>query len=76
MLSCFADQALVLKVLKVNMASSTHTSFTSLSLVTPDGVVHLPKEVLVVLVGEVDDFLDAVNELELDTKLLVGPLEQ
>ena len=30
---CFADQALVLKVLKVNMASSTHTSFTSLSRV-------------------------------------------
>ena len=34
MLKCFADQAFVLKVLKVNMALFTHTSFTSLSLVT------------------------------------------
>ena len=41
-----------------------------------DGVVHLSKEVVIVLVGVVDDFLAAVDELELDTKLLVGPLEQ
>ena len=41
-----------------------------------DGVVHLSKQVIVVLVGVVDDFLAAVDELELDTTLLVGPLEQ
>ena len=41
-----------------------------------DGVVHLPRKVVVVLVGVVDDLLAAVDKLELDTKLLVGPLEQ
>ena len=41
-----------------------------------DGVINVSKEVVVVLVGVVDDLLAAVDELELDTKLLVGPLEQ
>ena len=62
-----------MKVLKVNMASSTHTSFTSLSRVIMTASYML-KEVVVVLVGVVDDLLASVDELELDTKLLVGPL--
>ena len=39
-----------------------------------DGVVHLSKEVLVVLVGVVDHLLAAMDEYKLDTELLVGPL--
>ena len=58
------------------MASSTHTSFTSLSLGDLDGVVHVPKQVEVVLVGVVDDLLAAVDELELDPTHLVSRLEE
>jgi hypothetical protein len=41
-----------------------------------DGVVHLSKEVVVVLVGVVNHLLAAVDELELDAALLVCPLEK
>ena len=38
-----------------------------------DGVVHVPKEVVVVLVGVVDHLLAAVDELELDPTLTPKP---
>jgi hypothetical protein len=41
-----------------------------------DGVVHLSKEIVVVLVGIVDHLLSTVDEFELDTALLVSPLEK
>ena len=41
-----------------------------------DGVVHLAEEVVVVRVGVVDHLLAAVDELELDAALLVGPLKK
>ena len=75
MLWCFADHARVLKVLKVNMASSTHTSFTSLSRVALTRRTSR-KRGAVVLVGVVDHLLAAVDELELDAALLVGRLKQ
>ena len=41
-----------------------------------DGVVHLSKEVVVVLVGIVNDLLSAMDEFKLDAALLVCPLEK
>ena len=41
-----------------------------------DGVIHLAEEDVIVLVGVVDHFLAAVDELELDAALLVRPLEK
>ena len=40
------------------------------------GVVHVSKEVVVVLVAIVDHLLAAVDELELDAALLVCPPEK
>ena len=41
-----------------------------------DGVVHFAEEVVVVLDGIVDDLLAAMDELESDAELLVGPPEE
>ena len=41
-----------------------------------DGVIHLSKEVVVVLVCIVDHFFATVDEFELDAALLVCPLEK
>ena len=41
-----------------------------------DGVVHLSKEIVVVLVGIVDHLLSAMDELKLDPALLICPLEK
>ena len=41
-----------------------------------DGVVHLSKEIIVVLVGIVDHLLSAMDEFKLDPALLVSPLEK
>ena len=66
----------MLKVLKVNIASSTRTSFIISESGYLDGVVHLSKEIIVVLVGIVDHLLTAMDEFKLDPALLVCPLEK
>ena len=41
-----------------------------------DCVIHPSEEVVVVLVGIVDDLLSAINEFKLETELFVCPLEK
>ena len=72
---CFADQALVQKVLKVNTSFVNPNQLLIFKSVSSYSLVHFLKDIEVVLVGIINCLLASFDEFISDTQLLVSPLE-